>query len=107
MVYFVSAPQLAWNALFKHIDRPIPLITDTEMYCIIQPNIRRNICNASVCYVRANNNLKGSLYDPRQQTSYNREVKAKHLLDLAMSEDMTDSNFVLLSKEKTAICYNF
>ena len=38
--YFVSAPQLAWNALLKHIDRPIPLITDLEMYRMIQPNIR-------------------------------------------------------------------
>ena len=25
--YFLSAAQLAWNALLKHIDRPIPLIT--------------------------------------------------------------------------------
>ena len=33
--YFVSAPQLAWNAPFKHIDRPIPLITDPEMYRMI------------------------------------------------------------------------
>ena len=33
--YFVNAPQLAWNALLKHIDRPIPLITDPEMYRMI------------------------------------------------------------------------
>ena len=33
--YFVSAPQLAWNALLKHIDLPIQLITDPEMYRII------------------------------------------------------------------------
>ena len=64
--YFVSAPQLAWNALIKHIDRPIPLITDTEMYRMIQPNIRGGICHASVRYVLANNKLMGALYDPRQ-----------------------------------------
>ena len=46
--YFVSAPQLAWNALLKHIDRPVPLITDQEMYLMIQLNIRGNICHASV-----------------------------------------------------------
>ena len=45
--YFVSAPQLAWNALLKHIDRPIPLISDQEMYRMIQPNIRGGICHAS------------------------------------------------------------
>ena len=33
--YFVSAPQLSWNAFLKHIDQPIPLITDSEMYCMI------------------------------------------------------------------------
>ena len=52
--YFVSAPQLAWNALLKHIDRLIPLITDPEMYHMIQPNIRGGICHASVRYARTN-----------------------------------------------------
>ena len=41
--YFVSAPQLAWNALLKHIDRTITLITVPEMYRMIQPNIRGGI----------------------------------------------------------------
>ena len=34
--YYVSTPQLAWNALLKFINRPIPLITDPEMYRMIQ-----------------------------------------------------------------------
>ena len=59
--YFVSAPQLEWIALFKHIYRPIPLITDLEMYCMIQPNIRGGICHASVRYASANNKLMVSL----------------------------------------------
>ena len=46
--YFVSAPQLAWNALLNHIDRPVPLITDPKMYRMIQPNISGGICHASV-----------------------------------------------------------
>ena len=66
----MSAPQLDWNALLKHIDRPIPLITDLEMYRMIQPNIRGGICHASVRYARADNKLMGSLYDPQQPTLY-------------------------------------
>ena len=77
--YFVSAPQPTWNALLKHIDRPIPLITDPEMYQMIQPNIRGGICHASVSYARANNKLMGLLYDPRQPTSYIMEVDANNL----------------------------
>ena len=77
--YFVSAPQLALNALFKHIDKPIPLITDPEMYRMIQPNIRGGICQASVCYARANNKLLGSLYDSTKPISYIIKVDANNL----------------------------
>ena len=55
--YYLSAPQLAWSALLKYINRPIHLITDPEMYRMIQPNIRGGICHVSVCYARANNKL--------------------------------------------------
>ena len=85
--YFVSAPQLAWNALVKHIDRPIPLITDLEMYRMIQPNIRGGICHACVRYAPANNKLMGSLYNPRQPTSYIMEVDANNLNGCAMSQN--------------------
>ena len=77
--YFVSAPKLALNALLKHIDRPIPLITDPEMYRMIQPNILGGICNANVRYARTNNKLISSLYDPTQPTSYIMAVDANNL----------------------------
>ena len=96
--YFVSAPQLAWNSLLKHIDRPIPLIIDPEMYRMIQPYIRGGICYASVCYARANNKLMGSLYDPRQPTSYIMEVDANNLDGWAMSQEMPDGDFEWLSQ---------
>ena len=89
----MSEQQLAWNALLKHIDLPIPLITDPEMYLMFQPNIRIGICHASVRYARANNKLMGSLYDPRQPTSYIMKVDANNLYGLAMSQEMLDGDF--------------
>ena len=89
----MSAPQLAWNALLKHIDLPIPLITDPQMYRMIQPNIRGGFCHASVCYARANYKLMGLLYDPRQQTSYIMEVDAHNFYGRAMSQKMPDGYF--------------
>ena len=77
--FFVSAPQIAWNALLKHIDRPIPVIIHTEMYRIIPPIICGGICHASVFYARVNNKMMGSQYDPFQPTSYIMEVDANHL----------------------------
>ena len=96
----MSAPQLAWNALLKHIDRPIPLITDPEMYRMIQPNIRGGICHASVPYGRANYKLMGSLYDPRQPTSYIMEVDANNLYGWAMWQEMQDNDFEWLSEKE-------
>ena len=91
--YFVSAPQLAWNALLKHINQSIPLITDPEMYRMIQSNIRGGICHASVRSARANNKLMGSLYDPTKPTSYIIEVHANNLYGWAMSQEMSDGKF--------------
>ena len=95
--YYVSAPQLAWNALLKFINRPIPLITDPEMYRMIQPNIRGGICHASVRYARANNKLMGSLFDPIKPTSFIMEVDANNLYGWAMSQPMPDGYFEWLS----------
>ena len=77
--YIVSAPQLAWKALLKHIDRPIMLFIDPEMYRMIQPNSSGGIFHASVRYAHANNKLICSLYDPRQPTSYIIEVNLNNL----------------------------
>ena len=62
--YFVSAPQLAWNSMFKMQDLKLELISDPEMYRMIQPNIRGGICHASGRYARANNIYMGALYRP-------------------------------------------
>ena len=98
--YFVSAPRLAWNALLKHIDRQILLITDPEMYRMIQPNIRGGICHASVRYARANNKFIGSLYDKRQPTSYIMEIDANDLYKWTMLQEMPDGDFEWLSEDE-------
>ena len=98
--YFVSAPQLAWNALLKHINQSIPLITDPEMYRMIQPNIRGGICHASVRYALANNRLMGSLYDTTKPSSYIMEVNENNLYGWAMSEEMPDGKFEWVSVDE-------
>ena len=98
--YFVSAPQLALNALLKHIDLPIPLITDPEMYRMIQPNIRGGISHASVRFALANIKLMGSLYDPRQPISYIIEMDANNYYGWAMSQEMPDGDFEWVSDDE-------
>ena len=91
--YYMSEPQLVWNALLKYIDRPIHLITDQEMHRMIQPNIRGGICHASVRYARSNNKLMASLYDPTKPTSYIIYVDANNLYGWAMSQPLPDDEY--------------
>ena len=67
---------------------------------MIQPNIRGGICHASVRFARANNKLMGSLYDPRQPTSYIMEVEANKVYGWAMSQEMPVNDFEWLSQDQ-------
>ena len=91
--YFVSSPQLAWRALLKYINRPIYLISDPEMYRMIQPSIRGGICHASARYARANNKLMGSLNDPTIPTSYIMYVYANNLFGWAFSQALPEKDY--------------
>ena len=95
--YYMSAPQLAWSALLKFIDRPIHLITDPEMYRMIQPNIRGGLCHASVRYAHANNKYMGQLYDPTKPASYILYVDANNLYGWALSQPLPDDEYEWVS----------
>ena len=98
--YIVSAQQLAWNALLTHINQSIRLITDREMYRMIQPNIRGGTYHASVRYARATNKLMKSLYDPIKPISYMIEVNANNLYGWAMSHKMPDGKLEWVSVDE-------
>ena len=61
--YFVSAPELAWNAMFKKTKLEVKLLSDPEMYWMIQSNIGGGICHALLFYAKANNKYIAALYD--------------------------------------------
>lgn len=60
-VHFVSAPHMTWNALLKPTKEHIDLISNPEIYRMIQQNVRGGICNCSVGYARAKNKYMGTL----------------------------------------------
>ena len=95
--YFVSAPQLAWNAMFKMQNLKLELISDPEMYRMIQPNIRGHICHTSGRYARANNKYMGALYRPDEPESFIMYIDATNLYGWAMSQTLPYSEFKWLS----------
>ena len=69
LAYILSAPQLVWNAMLSFIKRSIELISDAEIYGMIQPAVRGGICHASVRHVQANKEYMGSLYQTDEESS--------------------------------------
>ena len=96
--YFVSAPQLAWNAMFKKTKLDVKLLSYPEMYRMIQRNIRGGICHASVRYAKANNKYMGALYDPIKEDSYILCIEANNLYGWAMLRALPTDNFAWLSE---------
>jgi hypothetical protein len=96
--YFVSAPQFAWNSMFKFLDLELELISDPEMYRMIQPNIRGGICHASGRYARANNKFMGALYRPNEPESFIIYIDATNLYSHAMSQELPFSDFEWLTE---------
>ena len=96
--YFVSAPQLAWNAMFKKTKLKVKLLSNPEMYLMIQPNIRGCICHASVRYANANNKYMGALYDATKEDSYILYIDANNQYGWAMSQALPKDNYAWLSE---------
>jgi len=98
--YFISAPHLAWNSMFKMLNLELPLITDPEMYRMIMPNIRGGICQVSCRHAKANNMYMGAHYDPTQEDSYILYIDANNLYGWAQSQDLPIDDYVMMDEEE-------
>ena len=55
LAHFLSAPGLAWQACLKKTGVKLKLITDIDMFLIVEKGIRGGICHAVRRYGKANN----------------------------------------------------
>ena len=83
--------------MFKKTKLEVKLLSYPEMYRMIQPNIRGNICHASVRYAKAKNMYMGALYDPTKEDSYILYISANNLYGWAMSQALPKNSYAWLS----------
>ena len=67
---YVSAPQMAWDALFMKTCVELDLITDPAMYRMIDSGMRCGVCMICKMYAKAKSPALGPLYDTQQPNSY-------------------------------------
>ena len=90
--HFVSALGLAWQACIKKTEVKLELITDYDMFMMVEERIRDGMCQAIYRYAKANKKYMNN-YDKRKIISYLRYLDVNTLLVLAMSHKLPLDGF--------------
>ena len=96
-LHFVTLPSLAWASALKYTGAELDLITDPDMYLMVENNMRGGIATISQRYAQANNPLVEG-YDPSKPNSWITYLDANNLYGTAMSEPLPKGNFRFLSR---------
>jgi len=100
-LHFMTLPSLAWTCALKLTDVELDLITEPDMYLMVENSMRGGISTISRRHAKANNpQLKG--YDPSKSTSYITYLDCNNLYGTAMSEPLPVGKFRFLDEEEIA-----
>lgn len=100
--HYVSAPQLSWDAMLKMTECNLELISDSEMYRMLDNSLRGGITMISKRYSRANNPRLGAQYDPTNPEKHIMYLDANNLYGWAMSQYLPTDGFRWLEDTEIA-----
>ena len=83
----LSAPQLAWQAALKKTKVKLELLTDIDMFLIVDKGIRGGLCHSSNRYAKANNKYMKD-YDENKEPSYLKTWDINSLYGWAMPQKL-------------------
>ena len=95
--HYVSAPQMACDAMLKKTDFVLDLITEPAMYLMIESGMSGGVCMISKRHAQANNPMVGN-NDPEQPFSYILAWEANNLYGWAMSQFLPLNRFKWVSQ---------
>ena len=90
--HFISLPGLTWQACLKRTRVELELLTDYDMFLMIEEGIRGGICHTIQRYAKANNEYMKN-YDKSKEFSYIQYLDANNLYGAAMSEKLLINGF--------------
>ena len=91
--HYVSAPQLSWDAMLKMTECNLELISDSEMYRMLDGSLRGGISMISKRYSQANNQRTVPQYDASKPEKHIMYWDANNLYGWAMSQPLPYAGF--------------
>ena len=90
--HFHSTPGLVWQAALKNTKVKLDLLTDIDMFLVVEKGIRRGICHSFYWYTKANKKCMKD-YDKNKESSYLHYWDLNNLFEWAMSQMLPEKNF--------------
>ncbi len=97
-LHYYTSPGLAWDAMLKYTGTELDLISDPDMYLMIEKGIRGGVSSIMKRYSKANHKYLDD-HDPKTPSQYILYLDANNLYGWAMSKPLPYKNFKWM-KEK-------
>ena len=91
-LHYYTSPGLAWHAMLKHTEAELDLISDSDMYLMIEKGIRGGVSTITKRYSVANHKYLKN-YDPEKPSKHILYLDANNLYGWAMSKPLPYKNF--------------
>ncbi len=98
-LHYYTSPGLAWDAMLKHTETELDLISDPDMYLMIEKGIRGGVSSIMKRYSKANHKYLDD-YDPKIPSQHILYLDANNLYGWAMSKPLPYKNFKWMKEEE-------
>ncbi len=98
-LHYYTSPGLAWDAMLKFTGIELDLISDQDMYLMIEKGIRGGVSSIMKRYSKANHKYLGD-YDPEKPSQHILYLDANNLYGWAMSKPLPHKNFEWIPDDK-------
>ena len=93
LAWYYTSPGLSWDALLKHSEVKLELLTDPDKLLLFEKGIRGGISMISNRYGQANNKYMEEKYDPSHPSKYLAYLDANNLYGWAMMKPLPVGDF--------------
>ena len=100
--YYLSAPQMSWDAMLKITGVKLELMSDPAMFQMVDSGIRGGVAMISTRYAHANNEAMGNAYDNTKPKSWIKGLDANNLYGHAMSQKLPIGKYTWVPPEELA-----